>query len=105
MYRAAIICFMLAGCQHVGRPTTVVDSGQPTIDPCPASAAAALEPEPMNPLTGPEQDLAMSGVIQVLPEAQAIAKIEHDEVTYPGWARRGWKRLGQIQDWCKNRQP
>ena len=97
-----IACLALAACETPGKGPVVVGTSTRPYDPCPVEATAKLEVEPTNPVS---KDIRNAAMVMGTSEANAIAATEFDQVTLPGYARRGWTRLTKIQDWCKARKP
>lgn len=106
MRRTALIIAAMAVFLAACTPT--VQSGSVTLplDECPSAATAALEPAPVDPIASEAQrEAKYAGLIGALGEEVGVAVIEHDDVTVPSRANRGWHRLGEVQRWCRERKP
>ena len=99
-----LACLTLGACANKTPDAVIIDSGARAPDPCPASAIAPVQARPADPATEAEREKVVEGVVSALPEARAVAILEYDGVTIPGWGQRGWNRVTEIQKWCAGRR-
>ena len=97
----AVMAVILSACGHLGSPEPLALPK----DECPSAATAALETTPTDPITTDAQrEAKYGGIIGALGETVGVAVIEHDDVTLPAHAERGWQRVGEMQRWCATRR-
>lgn len=91
-----ILALFLAGCGGQTGPALV----EPVI--CPASATAALEPEPARPVLTEEQQLALDiATITALGPDLGQALIRFTDAEHPAYARRLAARIEETRVWCE----
>lgn len=86
----------LSACQT---PQVVVKEPPPTPIIPPPSASAALEVEPTEPPLNKE--LVFRAIAAAVGEQAALNWLRWQQAEYPDWARRGWARLAQVQEWFR----
>lgn len=99
LYAVTLLGFGLAGCETTPDPTIIRE-----LDPCPATATAAVEPRPERPALTAEQQSALDrAVILALGEPLAIAVIGFTDVLLPAYTNRQVERIEQTRGWCAGR--
>lgn len=94
----AAALFALAACATAS-PVVIRD-----LDPCTASALAALEPAPVRPALTPAQQQAYDvAVLRALGEPLAVALIGYQDAALPSWAHRQVERVRAQKTWCEAR--
>lgn len=94
-----LVAALLAGCTP-----TIVDPPIVPLDPCPASALAEPEAEPVAPQISPDmQMVADAALIYALTGDVAAALIRYRDVDHPAWGRRQAERVRATQAWCQAR--
>lgn len=95
----AAVAAALAGCAHDGTTTTVVTPPAPLV--CPASATAAIEPEPTAPpITGTQQEELDVATLTILGPELGEAVLTAEAMRGP-WGRRGWARVEDVARFCR----